>query len=218
MREYDEKDNLSNALIETLEGSTIDILENCLDATIDEDILKEISLIRSVVSLCKFSNELYKQFYIRKLFNFIKRLNENIVDDEERKLHILQLKKDPKRANKELAYIAIAIERYLEQDKPDYLAKCYLAYLRKKISWNDLCMYSVLIDRLLLFDIQCLKKVYTKDLVTSKDIDESDEDSIIRIASLGILTMNMGFSNFEDVKYEYYVTSRAKKFAKIIFE
>ena len=155
MREYDEKDNLSNALTETLEGSATDILENCLDTIIDDDTLKKMPLIHSAVSLCKFGNELYKQFYIRKLYGFIKRLNDNIVDDEERKLHILQLKKDPKRANEELAYIAIAIERYLEQDKPAYLAKCYLAYLRKKISWNDLSMYSVLIDRLLLFDIQC---------------------------------------------------------------
>ena len=49
--------------------------------------------------------------------------------------------------NQELEYIMVLIDHYISYDKPDMLAKLYLAYFREDILWQEL--YAEVIDQFL---------------------------------------------------------------------
>ena len=66
------------------------------------------------------------------------------------------LLKDQKIRNKELAYLMVVLDKYINLDKPQMLAKIYLSYLNGEIIWNEVMKYSEVIDRLLPGDIELL--------------------------------------------------------------
>lgn len=78
----------------------------------------------------------------------------------------------------------ILIDRYISFDKPQLLAKLYLAYLDEKILWEEFTMYAEVIDRFLLLDCRTLTSNATAFIVPVKQTG----DIIQRLVALGLLT------------------------------
>ena len=77
-------------------------------------------------------------------------------DEQQLEKYILNFQKDQKIKNKELAYLMVMLDKYINLDKPQMLAKTYLSYLNGEITWNEVMKYSEVIDRLLPGDIELL--------------------------------------------------------------
>ena len=150
---------------------SVDTAEVVLDSFMDDGILKEIPIVKYAVSAYKIIDDLKGRYFIRKLREFIVSFNSNLATQEEveqRKAKILSKNRDS-----ELAYITILIDRYLDFKKPDVLAKIYLAYLDNKISWDEFCTYSEIIDKLLLNDLSYLisnPKVITQNNIVPPEL------------------------------------------------
>ena len=82
-----------------------------------------------------------------------------------------------------MEYILILIDRYIDCKKPKMLSKLYLAYLDEKIEWKDFSTYAEVIDRLLIRDYE----LFISDKETFTVREEIEEDSILRLESLGLL-------------------------------
>ena len=103
-------------------------------------------------------------------------------DEQQREKYILNFQKDQKIRNKELAYLMVVLDKYINLDKPQMLAKTYLPYLNGEITWNEVMKYSEVIDRLLPGDIELLA-VGMRENVNYQNVD----DGILRLVALGLM-------------------------------
>lgn len=211
-------ESFSNSIKKESISCLTDIAEAGLDSITNDGFLTNVSLISTVISIYKIGNTIRERTYLKNLAVFIDEFNRGVIDEEDRLIHIKKHCTNEKNLKKELEYIILLIDRYLEINKSQLLARFYLSYLDEMITWDDFCVYAGIIDKILVTDLDCIKGIYKKDLITSDDIDATGEDSIMRISSLGILRANLGLVYTENVKFEYFVTERGKEFGKIAFE
>lgn len=205
----------------------VDTAEVILDSFMDDGILKEIPIVKYAVSAYKIVDDLKGRYFIRKLREFIVSFNSNLAttdEVEQRKAKILSKNRDS-----ELAYITILIDRYLDFKKPDMLAKTYLAYLDNKISWDEFCAYSEIVDKLLLNDLSYLianQKVITKNNIVPPEL--------LRLSAVGFMNGFQNNSPFEsdgrggiavfadsfnrvnDKEKIYEITDFGKKFVELL--
>jgi len=189
------KDSISNSFIESIKKNTmstlIDISEKGIDSFMSDGILKELPIMKYVVNTYNVIDDIKGRCFLRKLDIFIRSFNSGIAteeDIEKQKLKILK-----KNRNKELEYIMIIIDRYLDIDKPEILAKMYLAYLDKIITWDEFCAYSEITNTLLKIDIMYLIKNET--VITKNNIIESE---LLRLTGNGLMFNYQNDSPFEE--------------------
>ncbi len=82
---------------------------------------------------------------------------------------------------------------YLDFNKPDILAKLYLAYLDDKTSWDEFCAYSEVLDKLLINDLHYL---ISNQRCTTKNNQVSSE--LLRLVGVGLMNGFQNDSAFED--------------------
>lgn len=163
-------------------------LEFTLDACSGENsILKEIPFVGTAVKLCSIGSKVHDKHNFYKVHSFIKAINMGVCNPgelEERRGKFLSNAKFRKR---ELEYILILIDRYVGFEKPEMLAKLYLAYLDKIITWVDFVKYAECIDRFLPGD---------QLLLDNEEIQKAqynnNYDSVSRLEALGLLSRKVG--------------------------
>lgn len=171
-----------------------DTAEVVLDSFMEDGLLREMPLIKYAVAAYKIVDDLKGRYFVCKLWNFIRSFNSDIASEAE--VENRKEKISSKNRDRELAYITIVIDRYLDLKKPDMLAKMYLAYLDNKISWDEFCIYAEIIDKLLINDIAYLmknRKCTTKNNVVSPEL--------LRLSSVGLMNGYQNDSPFEHDGY-----------------
>lgn len=181
-----ESNSLSIALKDSLSKNMPDVLQETMEVTLDsfikDGLLKDLPIIKYVASAYNMVNDIRSWHTIRKLAVFIEEFNRGILDNDKYDEYIQLLSKDSKRINRELDYIVIIVDRMLEMEKPTMLAKLYMAYLEKQISWNEFAKYSIVTERFLYGDYEVLEKG------TIRVSDETNiDDAILRLEALGLM-------------------------------
>lgn len=154
-------ESFSKSIVKNTEDIVLDAAEVVLDSIIDDEIIRDIPIIKYVFTAYKIVDDIKGRFFIRKLQNFVNNFNSGITTEQEiqrRRAEFVDGNRD-----RELAYIVVIVDRYLDVDKPAILAKFYLAYLDKTVSWNEFCSYSEVINMLLKDDMKYLiqQETYT---------------------------------------------------------
>lgn len=181
-----ENNSLSIALKDSLSKNMPDVLQETMELTLDSFIkgglLKDLPIIKYVASAYNMVNDIRSWHTIRKLAIFIDEFNRGILEENKYDEYMQLLSKDSCRINKELDYIVIIVDRMLEMEKPAMLATLYMAYLEKKISWNEFAKYSIVTERYLYGDYEVLEKG------TIQVSDETSiDDAILRLEALGLM-------------------------------
>ena len=148
----------------------------------DDGLFKDIPLISTALSLYRIGRSVKERHYVKKLAQFISSLNNGVIDEDSRDYYKQKLEGGNKQRNQELEYIMILIDRYISYDKPDMLAKLYLAYLREDILWQEFAMYAEVIDRFLPGDYEQLCRSH--HFTTVKDLNT---EVLLRLAGLGLV-------------------------------
>ena len=146
------------------------------------EIVKEIPIISNVISICKAVNGIRERSYIKKLEQFIQAVNNGIATNKQIDCFKAKATEDKKKLDKEITYLLIIIDRFLDEHKPEMLAKVYLAYIDKNITWNELTVMAEIIDRLLPGDYKMLSSNY--DYCT---FENNESDCILRLIGLGLI-------------------------------
>ena len=149
----------------------IDTSEAILDSCINEGIMKEIPILKYFVTVGKVYDDIKGRTFLTKMRIFIQSFNAGCAsEDDVQKRREMVYKKN---RNEELAYISVIIDSFLDFEKPEILAKLYLAYLDQHISWNEFCAYSEITNSLLRMDIDYLKNnqtVSTKNNIITSEL------------------------------------------------
>lgn len=159
---------------------TIDTSEAILDSCMDEGILKELPILKYVVTACKVYDDIKGRIFLNKMRIFIQSFNAGCASEENVKKRREMVNK--KNRNEELSYISVIIDSFLDFEKPEILAKLYLAYLDQHISWNEFCAYSEITNSLLRMDIDYLKNNQT--VLTKNNIITSE---LLRLTGSGMM-------------------------------
>lgn len=188
--------SLSIAFADTLADDTIscisDLEEVGLDAVMEDGILKDIPIVSTAIALYKIGNSIKERHNLKKLLVFLNELNNGILDEQKRKEYQQKLQSNEKFRNQEIEYLLVLIDRYISYDKPQMLAKLYLAYLDGTIIGQELTMYAEVIDRFLPLDCRTLISGEGKTIVHRNIGGES----VLRLVALGLMAETTESSPF----------------------
>lgn len=188
--------SFSNSLTEDVAGIAGEYAEVGLDAMVENGLFKDIPIVSTAVSVYRIGKSVRERHHVAKLISFLNEFNKGIDDEEKRQSYRNKFASNEKFRNQELEYILILIDRYINFDKPQMLAKLYLAYLNELIIWEEFTMYAEVIDRFLLLDCRTL----TTDAVRTVVYDNIGAESVLRLVALGLMAEtneNSLFSNLE---------------------
>lgn len=93
-----------------------------------------------------------------------------------------------------MEYLLVLMDRYISYEKPKMLAKLYLAYLEAVIVWEEMTMYSEVIDRMLLLDYNTLIS-NSGEFIVHRNIGG---EAILRLVALGLMTDTTNVSPFKE--------------------
>lgn len=171
--------SFGNSLTEDVAGIVGEYAELGLDALVEDGLLKDIPVVSTAVAVYKIGKSIHERHHVAKLVSFLNEINKGIADEEQRQKYREKFNGNEKFRNQELEYILILIDRYISFDKPQMLAKLYLAYLDDKIQWTEFTQYAESVDRLLPGDIYLSNEgfKYARSKIDSKQ----------RLTALGLM-------------------------------
>lgn len=176
----------SNSISEDIGDILEDAFEVGVDFIMEDGLLKEIPIVSTAVSLYRIGNTIWERYHIKKLLVFIKEINNGTEGWKDRDSYLEMLRNDRKKRNKELEYVLLILDHYVQYDKAKYLARLYIAYIEGSINWLTFRQYSEIIDRLLPGDRDCLN-----EKVLSEQCQEADTSlALKRLEALGLVTID----------------------------
>ena len=191
-------ETLSVAFSDSLEVDVAEwvgeLAEIGLDSIMDEGILKEIPFLSTAISLYKIGTSLKERHNLKKLAAFLDEVNKGITSEEKRQEYQQKFRTRDKFRNQEMEYLLVLIDRYINYEKPKMLAKLYLSYLDGAIVWEEMTMYSEVIDRMLILDYNTLVSDSDKFTVHRNIGGEA----ILRLVALGLMTDTTNESPFKE--------------------
>lgn len=192
--------SLSTSFADSLAEESISCIgeyaEIGLDSIMEEGVLKDIPFVSTAIALYKIGSSIKERHNLKKLLVFLNEINNGIVDEQKRKDYQQKFQSNEKFRNQEIEYLLVLIDRYISYDKPQMLAKLYLAYLDGVIVWEELTMYAEVIDRFLLLDCKTL----ISDALTFHTLRDGGADSILRLVALGLMIEDRSVSLSEAKK------------------
>ena len=197
----------------------MDSIANISDTLIEvSGLFKIFPVFSTAVSVYNASKNFIDKHNLNKLKSFLISLNDEMINDDELKAYIQSLVVDKEMLNQETEYLLVLLERQLEYDKSSILAKFYIEYLKKGISWDDFVEYSAILERLILSDVSTLWLCNNTDGIRYEDTE--DVASVFRLLALGLVYMPAKDTWNEvgrgDGYMDFKPTIAGRKFSKIL--
>jgi len=175
-------------LTDDISSLGIDFMEIGLEALFDDEIVKEIPIVKSVFAVGKTAIAIRNRHLLKKTLVFIQEMKSGKLDQERFEDYKKKLNND-KYKEQEIERVIIILDRFIDNIRAKYLAKIYVGYINSNINWDEFCDFSEIIDKLLISDFASLQKSYSK-----QKFYENDEivDSHKRFESYGLM-MNKSY-------------------------
>ena len=189
-----EKDNKrGNAVVEVLKSSSVsslgkEFLELGLDSMLDSGALKDIPLVGTVLGIYGTADTIRDHLFAKKLIGFLSQLSE--ISQEERISMVEKLNEDEKFSGRVGSSLLEMLDRIESEKKPELAARCFAAYARGRISFEDLRRVLHALERIPSFDIDKLEKFSNASMEESQTIDES---ILLAFVNAGLAKNNGGF-------------------------
>ncbi len=160
-----------------------EILEVGIDMVFENDALKSIPIVNTVVGLCKVGVNLHERNLLRQTGIFINEVRDGTISSEKLEQHRAELERDPEKAEKELGRVLIILGRQVDDFQSKVLGSFYRAFVRGAISWEKFCELAEANSRMFSGDYMVLEEAYYGDLKNNK----RELYQIDRLTSLGLL-------------------------------
>jgi hypothetical protein len=192
-----EENNLVGSFEDSLGADIVefagDTVEFGADLCMDDGILKDFPFVGTAFKLYSIGSKIYDRHCLGKLYSFIIAINQGSCSKEDKERRRRKFAERKSFREQELQYLLVLIDRYVGFEKPQQLAKLYLAYLDGKIVWEELSMYAEIIDRFLMLD----SKMLMSDAIEFTVHRNIGNESILRLVALGLMVEITDFSAFQ---------------------
>ena len=186
--------NISNELFSEIFNPTLDLSidysEIFLDDLINNDVLKEIPIVKSIVGIIKSGISINQFWFAKKLLIFIQDFNNHIIDFDKIKQFREKIETDKNFGKKIAEKLMIFIDRNIEINQTKIICNLFKAFINENISFEQLNHILIALDNLnpkafaFFFDLE--KIDFT--------INEDNHDRIgVRNFEMEALVFNSGF-------------------------
>lgn len=154
--EKDELENrpsgLSSQLISELISPTIDLsvdyAEIFIDDLMENEALKEIPIVKSIVGVIKGGVAINQFWFAKKLLTFIKEFSSNKASRDQVENFKVKINNDPKFGKRIAEQLMIHIDRHIEITQTKILANLFRSYLNEEISFEQFFNILISLDSL----------------------------------------------------------------------
>jgi len=146
-------------------------LELAIDTALDSGVLKDIPLVSTVVGLFNVVGTVKDQLLATKLIRFLNQLSE--LPTKDRVIMLENLNENNKFSGRVGSVVIEILDRMESEKKPELAAKCFAAYAKEEISFEELRRILLAVERVPSFDIENLVAFSKAEIVDSAQMDES---------------------------------------------
>lgn len=209
-----EPKDLAPSLIESFTDFDIaqitpDLAEVALDHVLDDGIVKDIPVIRSLYSIYKTTISLRDRALIKKLLIFLSSL-KSLLPEKKQKFKE-RINKDDKFKQKVGEHLLLILERLDDMGKPFLVANAFHAFLEELIDYETFQRLASAIDRSFFLDLKYLETV--------NDYKRLSSHSIINLVNSGILEWeSMTSINLAAVNNKYQLSDLGKLMLKFVLK
>lgn len=190
---------------------SVDLAEIGIDSLLEESLFKEIPIVKTIYGITKTGFAIREKHMLKKTLMFISQLNNNNISNQNYQAYIQKLKSNDKNIFKELEYVLVIIDRYIEINKNNILANLYFNYVDKKITWEQFQELSIIIDNIFLVDLTELENIYYKQSITMNDIKNKisfrrlKTQNLVEDIETTVRTSSGNISHYY-IEYDYRIT------------
>lgn len=190
MNDENLKGALLNSIFEYAVETTKSVSELGIDVIIEEGIIKNIPIVKSIYSLGKSGIALRDKILIKKLLSFITELRDGTLSDENLNEYKENLYSNVEDTQDKIEQTIAIIDSFNSNIKVKIYANFYKALISKDITWYEFDYLSNILNLYFLHDTTQLKISYEKKTLKSQDI--VDIISASRLNSIGLIRYFMG--------------------------
>ncbi|WP_300490944.1 hypothetical protein [Flavobacterium sp.] len=144
--------NISKTLLDELFNPSLDLSidysEIYIDDLIENETLKEIPIVKSVIGVIRGGISINQFWFAKKLLTFIQEFNSGKIDSEKISNYKQKLEADPKFGKKVAERLMIFIDRNIEITQTKITSNLFGAYVSKEITYEELCDILISLDKL----------------------------------------------------------------------
>ncbi len=139
---------VENGLKERAFDLATDYAELGLDTFMDNDAIKEIPIVKSVIGLVKGGIAVREIFLAKKLLTFLKEYHSGKLKLEKKEAFLQKFQDDKRYRESIVEQIMILNDRFISIEKSKVLANLFLAHLNDKFDLEGFCQLSECLDDL----------------------------------------------------------------------
>ena len=163
-------------------------LELGVDAVLDSEVLKDVPLVNTVVGIFNVAGTFRDHILAAKLIRFLNQLSD--VKQQDRVEMVKRLNEDGKFSGRIGSALIEILDRMESEKKPELAARCFAAYAKKEISFEELRRILLALERVPSFDIEQLA-AFSKAMPV--DLAQMDEAMLLAYVNAGLGVNNGGF-------------------------
>lgn len=173
----------SESIKENVIDTTIDIAEIGIDAILEDSVLKEIPIIKTIYALSNCALSIRDKFFCQRTLAFLQEFERGEVKQDDIENHISSVGREG--INKEIEVLIQYIDLCTKIEHSKMLARFYIGYLRKEITRDGFDELAEANRRVFVCDYQYLKQLVLLPKIT--DVSEDDESTVNRLSALGLV-------------------------------
>ena len=149
-----------------------------IDELFDNDILKEIPIVKSVVSAFKIGHYVRERHFIKKLFTFLREYHLNKIPLKELNQFKDKFETDKIYNNKVVEHILVYIDRFIHIEKSKILANLFANHVGGVFDWDYFIQLSDCVENMQYRGLRHLIKIASGGMTTSHVHDEKEAENI----------------------------------------
>lgn len=147
---------MKKELVASSTALVADIAEVGLDTILSDGLLKDIPVLGTAVRLATIVLGVRDALFLRKVATFIKEVETGAEEDQARKDFKSALSENSSEAKRTGETLLLILDRCNDFEKPTILAKVFLAFLSKKITFQEFRRLAAAIDAAFVEDLRNL--------------------------------------------------------------
>lgn len=188
---YNNKEEFSMGLVSSLGMSifnpdtreiSIELAEIEIDKIFENEILKDIPIVRSVSVVCKAGIYLREKHLIKQTLHFIIGFNQGKLSEKKLNKYRSRIMKNDTALKKELERVIFLLDSHISDQQSQRLGAFYVAYTHGEITWEEFCELEEVNLRMFEADIQVLQSIDEDDTK-----DYSKDYHAARLFAIGLL-------------------------------
>lgn len=193
-----------------------DMAELGIDSILDEGLLTDVPIVRTVIGVAKTAQNIYDRNLLRQTAIFISEFNAGALDSEKLLKYRQRIDSNPNLLEKELGRLMILLNSNIDLEKSKILAHFYKSYVFEQISWESFCELSDVLNRSLLVDITLLLRI-NNDKNYALPVEQKYR--LDRLVSQGLIQYKaptLNYNKILDLTSSPIITPLGRLFASLI--